>query len=176
MKFFDQKCLICVEQPSVHAFRQFGHQWICESYYSSFDLKRKSVVCRTKIFNKWTKICYLLTRKFQLNYGRYRPIVSQQKKLSKMKQINVSKAALANFLSCPFKQYWMSTPGEVPHQSSCFSRYMILDSSSIWQMQYTSKTVGRSDSSKSNPILEPQTIPPEGPIFVNGSTTMLYGG
>ena len=49
VKIFNQKCVICYERDSVYAFRQCGHQCICEPCYrnkSDFDIL-KCVVCRT---------------------------------------------------------------------------------------------------------------------------------
>ena len=52
VKFFIQMCVICYETASVYAFRQCGHQCICEDCYQNRDdidlLKR--VVCRTYFF------------------------------------------------------------------------------------------------------------------------------
>ena len=49
VKFFNQKCVICYEKDSVYAFRQCGHQCICEQCYQNkgdIDIL-KCVVCRT---------------------------------------------------------------------------------------------------------------------------------
>ena len=49
VKIFNQKCVICYERDSVYAFRQSGHQCICEQCYRSkgdIDIL-KCVVCRT---------------------------------------------------------------------------------------------------------------------------------
>ena len=49
VKIFNQKCVIRYERESVYAFRQCGHQCICEQCYQSkgdFDIL-KCVVCRT---------------------------------------------------------------------------------------------------------------------------------
>ena len=49
VKTFNQKCVICYERESVYAFRQCGHQCVCEQCYQSkgyIDIL-KSVVCRT---------------------------------------------------------------------------------------------------------------------------------
>ena len=49
VKIFNQKCVICYERDSVYAFRQCGHQCICEKCYQSkgdIDIL-KCVVCRT---------------------------------------------------------------------------------------------------------------------------------
>ena len=49
VKIFNQKCVICYERESVYAFRQCGHQCICEQCYESkgdIDIL-KCVVCRT---------------------------------------------------------------------------------------------------------------------------------
>ena len=49
VKFFNQKCVICLEKDSVNAFTQCGHQRICEQCYQakSHNDILKSVVCRT---------------------------------------------------------------------------------------------------------------------------------
>ena len=49
VKIFNQMCVICYERESVYAFRQCGHQCICEQCYQSkgdIDIL-KCVVCRT---------------------------------------------------------------------------------------------------------------------------------
>ena len=49
VKIFNQKCVICYERESIYAFRQCGHQCICEQCYQSkgdIDIL-KCVVCRT---------------------------------------------------------------------------------------------------------------------------------
>ena len=49
VKIFNQKCVICYERESVYAFRQCGHQCICEQCYQNkgdVDIL-KCVVCRT---------------------------------------------------------------------------------------------------------------------------------
>ena len=49
VKIFNQKCVICFERYSVYAFRQCGHQCICENCYQNkgdIDIL-KCVVCRT---------------------------------------------------------------------------------------------------------------------------------
>ena len=49
VKIFNQKCVICYERDSVYAFRQCGHQCICEQCYQNkgdIDIL-KCVVCRT---------------------------------------------------------------------------------------------------------------------------------
>ena len=49
VKIFGQKCVICLERDSVYAFRQCGHQCICEQCYQNkgdIDIL-KCVVCRT---------------------------------------------------------------------------------------------------------------------------------
>ena len=48
-KIFIQKCVICYERDSDHAFRQCGHQCICEQCYQNKGLIDilKCVVCRT---------------------------------------------------------------------------------------------------------------------------------
>ena len=33
VKFFNQKCVICYERDSIYAFRQCGHQCICQDCY-----------------------------------------------------------------------------------------------------------------------------------------------
>ena len=37
-KFFDQKCVICLETDSVYAFRQCGHQCICQDCYEKKEI------------------------------------------------------------------------------------------------------------------------------------------
>ena len=49
VKICNQKCVICYERDSVYAFRQCGHQCICEHCYQNkgdIDIL-KCVVCRT---------------------------------------------------------------------------------------------------------------------------------
>ena len=49
VKIFNQKCVICLERESVYAFRQCGHQCICEQCYQNkgdIDIL-KCVVCGT---------------------------------------------------------------------------------------------------------------------------------
>ena len=49
VKIFNQKCVICYQRESVYAFRQCGHQCICEQCYrgrGGIDIL-KCVVCRT---------------------------------------------------------------------------------------------------------------------------------
>ena len=49
VKIFNQKCVICYERESVYAFRQCGHQCICDQCYENkgdIDIL-KCVVCRT---------------------------------------------------------------------------------------------------------------------------------
>ena len=49
VKIFNQKCVLCYEKESVYAFRQCGHQCICEQCYQNkgdIDIL-KCVVCRT---------------------------------------------------------------------------------------------------------------------------------
>ena len=49
VKFFNQKCVTCYGSDSVYAFRQCGHQCVCESYYKNkgdLDIL-KCIVCRT---------------------------------------------------------------------------------------------------------------------------------
>ena len=44
VKIFNQKCVICLENDSIYAFRNCGHLWLCEN---CFDSKiTKCVVCR----------------------------------------------------------------------------------------------------------------------------------
>ena len=48
VKTFNQKCVICLEKDSDYAFRQCGHQCICEQCYQNkgdFNIL-KCVVCR----------------------------------------------------------------------------------------------------------------------------------
>ena len=48
VKIFNQKCVICLERNSVYAFRQCGHQCICEQCYQNkgdIDIL-KCVICR----------------------------------------------------------------------------------------------------------------------------------
>ena len=56
VKNFNQKCVLCYEGDSVYAFRQCGHQCICEPCYQNrgdIDLL-KCVVCRTYfLLYKW---------------------------------------------------------------------------------------------------------------------------
>ena len=49
VKIFSQKCVICLERNSVYAFRQCGHQCVCEQCYQkkSDIVILKCVVCRT---------------------------------------------------------------------------------------------------------------------------------
>ena len=49
VKLFNQMCVICLERDSVYAFRQCGHQCICEQcYQKNGDIDMlKCVVCRT---------------------------------------------------------------------------------------------------------------------------------
>ena len=49
VKFFNQKCVICGENPSVDVFRQCGHQCICEKLYQrkSNRILLDYVICRT---------------------------------------------------------------------------------------------------------------------------------
>ena len=49
VKIFNQKCVICYERDSVYAFRQCGHQCICEQCYQNKGIVDilKCVVCRT---------------------------------------------------------------------------------------------------------------------------------
>ena len=49
VKIFNQKCVICFEKDSVYAFRQCGHQCICENcYQNKGDINiLKCIVCRT---------------------------------------------------------------------------------------------------------------------------------
>ena len=49
VKIFNQKCVICLERDSIYAFRQCGHQCICEQRYENkgdIDIL-KCVLCRT---------------------------------------------------------------------------------------------------------------------------------
>ena len=49
VKIFNQKCVVCLERDSVYAFRQCGHQCICEQCYENkedIDIL-KCVLCRT---------------------------------------------------------------------------------------------------------------------------------
>ena len=49
VKMFSQKCVICLERDSIYAFRECGHQCICEQCYQNkgdIDIL-KCVVCRT---------------------------------------------------------------------------------------------------------------------------------
>ena len=49
VKIFNQNCVICYERESVYAFRQCGHQCICEQCYvnkGDIDILKR-VVCRT---------------------------------------------------------------------------------------------------------------------------------
>ena len=45
VKFFNHKCVICLENNSIYAFRQCGHLCLCESCYNSEITK--CIVCRT---------------------------------------------------------------------------------------------------------------------------------
>ena len=45
VKIFNQKCVICLENGSIYAFRQCGHLCLCENCYNSEITK--CVVCRT---------------------------------------------------------------------------------------------------------------------------------
>ena len=47
-KIFNQKCVICLERDSDYAFRQCGHQCICEQCYQNKGVVDilKCVVCR----------------------------------------------------------------------------------------------------------------------------------
>ena len=49
VKIFSRKCVICLERDSIYAFRQCGHQCICEQcYQNKVDIDiLKCVVCRT---------------------------------------------------------------------------------------------------------------------------------
>ena len=49
VKKYNQKCVICLERDSIYAFRQCGHQCICEQcYQNKGDINiLKCVVCRT---------------------------------------------------------------------------------------------------------------------------------
>ena len=49
VKIFNQKCVICFERDSIYAFRQCGHQCICDQCYENkgdIDIST-CVVCRT---------------------------------------------------------------------------------------------------------------------------------
>ena len=49
VRIFNQKCVICLERDSDHAFRQCGHRCICEQCYQikgDIDIL-KCVVCKT---------------------------------------------------------------------------------------------------------------------------------
>ena len=71
----------------------------------------------------------------------------------------------------------MSIPVQVHHESiHLFQTFMLLDSSSILQTQYISKTVGYFHSSKTSARIKPQTIRPKALTFVNEIITMYYGG
>ena len=57
VKIFIQKCVICYERDSVYAFRQCGHQCICEQCYQNkgdIDILKR-VVSRTKQIEIYTK-------------------------------------------------------------------------------------------------------------------------
>ena len=45
VKIFNQKCVICIENDSIYAFRQCGHLCLCENCYNSEITK--CIVCRT---------------------------------------------------------------------------------------------------------------------------------
>ena len=49
VKIFSQKCVTCLERDSIYAFRQCGHQFVCEQcYQNKGDIdKLKCVICRT---------------------------------------------------------------------------------------------------------------------------------
>ena len=49
VKIFNQKCVICYERESVYAFKQCGHQCLCEQCYQNKGYIKiiKCVVCRT---------------------------------------------------------------------------------------------------------------------------------
>ena len=49
VKIFNQKCVICYERDSIYAFRQCGHQCICEVCYQNKGVVDilKCFVCRT---------------------------------------------------------------------------------------------------------------------------------
>ena len=53
VKIFNQKCVICYEKDSVYAFRQCGHQCICDqSYQNESDIDiLKCVVSGTYYYN-----------------------------------------------------------------------------------------------------------------------------
>ena len=49
VKIFNRKCVICYEKDTVYAFRQCGHQCLCENCYQKrgdIDLS-KYVFCKT---------------------------------------------------------------------------------------------------------------------------------
>ena len=47
-KLFNQKYVISFEKPSVYAFRQCGHQCVCEVFWTNLNIELlKYVVCRT---------------------------------------------------------------------------------------------------------------------------------
>ena len=49
VKFFSQKCVVCLERDSDYVFKQCGHQCVCEECYRNkgdIDIL-KCVVCRT---------------------------------------------------------------------------------------------------------------------------------
>ena len=48
VKIFNEKCVICLERDSIYAFRECGHQCICQQCYENkgdVDIL-KCVVCR----------------------------------------------------------------------------------------------------------------------------------
>ena len=52
VELFIQKCVICLENPSIYAFRLCGHQCICEHFHQNIadvDLL-KCVICKTQLF------------------------------------------------------------------------------------------------------------------------------
>ena len=48
VKIFNEKCVICLDRDSIYAFRECGHQCICQQCYENKgDINiLKSVVCR----------------------------------------------------------------------------------------------------------------------------------
>ena len=42
VRISNQKCVICLEQPSVYAFRESGHQCLCQNSKNSLGLKQKT--------------------------------------------------------------------------------------------------------------------------------------
>ena len=49
VKIFNQKCVVCLERDSIYAFRQCGHQYVCQDCYDNkgdIDIL-KCIICRT---------------------------------------------------------------------------------------------------------------------------------